>query len=183
MEYHAIGLIEVNSIAKGFEVCDAMAKTANVTVLTAKSICPGKFIAMIGGDVAAVRQSVEAGETVAGTTIVDRFVIPNIHPAVLPAISGGNSIENILAMGIIETYSVAATIEAADAAVKAASVIPLRMHLAFGIGGKSYVVFSGEVADMNAAVQAGADLASEKGFLVNRVVIPRPHQGLIDQIL
>jgi microcompartment protein CcmL/EutN len=119
----------------------------------------------------------------AASTIVDTFVIPNIHPSVLPAISGGNSIEAVLAMGVIETYSVAATIEAADAAVKASTVIPLRMHLAFGIGGKSYVVLSGEVADMNAAVEAGASVASEKGFLVNRVVIPRPHQQLIDQIM
>ena len=61
MDYHAIGLVESNSIAKGFEICDAMAKTANVTVLVAKSICPGKYIVMIGGDVAAVRQSGEAG--------------------------------------------------------------------------------------------------------------------------
>ncbi len=183
MDYHAIGLVEINSIAKGFEVCDAMAKTANVTVLVAKSICPGKYIVMIGGDVAAVRQSVEAGQATAGQTIVDTFVIPNIHPSVLPAISGGNSIDKVEAMGVIETYSVAATIEAADAAVKAASVIPLRMHLAFGIGGKSYVVLSGSVADMNAAVGAGSAIASEKGFLVNRVVIPRPHKQLIDQIM
>ena len=182
MEHHAIGLVEINSIAKGFEVCDAMAKTANVTVLVAKSICPGKYIVMIGGDVAAVRQSVECGESVAGSTIVDCFVIPNIHPSVLPAISGGNSIENVQALGVIETYSVAATIEAADAAVKTASVVPLRMHLAFGIGGKSYVSFSGEVADITAAVAAGAAVASEIGFLVNQVVIPRPHPQLIDQI-
>ena len=73
--------------------------------------------------------------------------------------------------------------EASDAVVKAASVIPLRMHLAFGIGGKSYVVLSGNVADMNAAVDAGSSVASEKGFLVNRVVIPRPHKQLIDQIM
>lgn len=182
MEHHAIGLVEINSIAKGFEVCDAMAKTANVTVLVAKSICPGKYIVMIGGDVAAVRQSVDTGESVAGATLVDGFVIPNIHPSVLPAISGGNSIENVQALGVIETYSVAATIEAADAAVKAASVIPLRMHLAFGIGGKSYVSLSGDVADINAAVSAGAAVAGEKGFLVSQVVIPRPHPQLIEQI-
>lgn len=183
MDHHAIGLVELNSIAKGFEVCDTMAKTANVSVLVAKSICPGKYIVMIGGDVAAVQQSVEAGQAMAGSTIVDTFVLPNIHPSVLPAISGGNSIEAVQAMGVIETYSVAATIEATDAAVKAASVTPLRMHLAFGIGGKSYVVLSGEVADMNAAVAAGAAVASEKGFLVNRVVIPRPHKQMIDQIM
>jgi len=183
MDHHAIGLVEVNSIAKGFEVCDVMAKTANISVLVAKSICPGKYIIMIGGDVAAVAQSVEAGQTTAGSTIVDHFVIPNIHPSVLPAISGGNSIDEVHAMGVIETYSVAATIEATDAAVKAASVIPLRMHLAFGIGGKSYVILSGEVADMNAAVEAGSAVASERGFLVNRVVIPRPNKQLIDQLM
>jgi microcompartment protein CcmL/EutN len=183
VDHHAIGLIEVNSIAKGFEVCDAMAKVANVAILVAKTICPGKYIVMIGGDVAAVRQSVDAGEATAGATIVDRFVIPNIHASVLPAISGGNSIDEVRALGVIETYSVAATIEAADAAVKAASVIPLRMHLAFGIGGKSYVVLSGEVADINAAVAAGSEKAADRGFLVSRVVIPRPHRQLIDQIM
>lgn len=183
MDHHAIGLVEINSIAKGFEVCDAMAKTANVSVLVAKSICPGKYIVMIGGDVAAVRQSVDSGEATAGSTIVDRFVIANIHPSVLPAISGGNSIDKVEALGVIETYSVAATIEATDVAVKTASVIPLRMHLAFGIGGKSYVALSGNVADITAAVEAGAALASERGFLVNRVVIPRPHPQLIDQIM
>ena len=62
MDLHAIGLVEANSIAKGYELCDIMAKTADVTILVAKSICPGKYIVMIGGDVAAVRQSVEAGQ-------------------------------------------------------------------------------------------------------------------------
>lgn len=182
MSHHAIGLVELNSIAKGFEVCDAMAKTAQVEVLVAKSICPGKYIVMIGGDVAAVQQSVTTGESLAGPTLVDRFVIANIHASVLPAISGGNSIGEIEAVGVIETYSVAATIEACDAAVKAASVTPLRMHLAFGIGGKSYVVLTGRVADINAAVEIGAALAGERGFLVNKVVIPRPHPQLVQQL-
>ena len=62
-------------------------------------------------------------------------------------------------------------------------MVPLRMHLAFGIGGKSYVSLSGDVADINAAVAAGAALASEKGFLVGRTVIPRPHPQLIEQIV
>jgi len=67
--------------------------------------------------------------------------------------------------------------------VKAASVEPIRMHLAFGIGGKSYVVLTGEVADVNAATDAGSKIAGDKGFLVSRVVIPRPNQQLIDQLL
>ena len=87
MDYHAIGLVEINSIAKGFEVCDAMAKTANVTVLVAKSICPGKYIVMIGGDVAAVRQSVEAGQATAGQLIAE--IAPNALGARLHASISG----------------------------------------------------------------------------------------------
>ena len=180
---HAIGLVETTSIAKGIEASDAMAKTAAVTILVAKAICPGKYIVMIGGDVAAVQQSVKAGKATAGETIVDEFIIPSIHPSIMPAIAGGNSIGEVRAAGIIETYSVASCIEAADAAVKAASVEPMRMHLAFGIGGKSYVVLTGEVADVEAAVAAGSQVAGDKGMLVQRVVIPRPHQQLIEHLV
>lgn len=183
MSHHAIGLIESNSIAQGVAAADVMAKTANVEILISKSICPGKYIVMIAGDVAAVSQSVEAGANLSPETTVDKFVIPNVHPSVLPAISGGTNLENVAAVSVIETYSVAATIEATDAAVKAAAVEPIRMHLAFGIGGKSYVVLTGEVADIEAATQVGSAVASDKGFLVSKVVIPRPHRQLVDQIL
>ncbi len=180
---HAIGLIESNSIAKGIEFSDVMAKTADVTLLVAKTICPGKYIILIGGDVAAVRQSVAAGLEVAPEVVVDHFVIPNIHPSILPAISGGTVVDKVDAVGVLETYSVAATIEAADVAVKAASVTPIRMHLAFGIGGKSYVVVTGDVAAVNASIEAGAASAGEKGFLVQRVVIPRPHDQVVNSLL
>ena len=181
--HHAIGLIELNSIAIGIDVADTMTKTANVSILVAKSICPGKFIVLIGGDVAVVRQSVEAGLARMPQVVVDHFVIANVHPSVLPAISGGNVIDEVAAVGIIETYSVAASIEACDTAVKAAQVEPIRMHLAFGIGGKSYMVLTGEVADVNAAVEAGARVASEKGFLVQKVVIARPNKQLVQALL
>jgi len=39
------------------------------------------------------------------------------------------------------------------------------------------------VADVNAATEAGSKIASDKGFLVSRVVIPRPSKQLIDQLL
>lgn len=180
---HAIGLIETNSIAKGIEAGDAMAKTANVSILLAKAICPGKYIVMIGGDVAAVQQSVAAAAAVAAETAVDSFIIPSVHPSIMPAIAGGNGIGELRAVGVIETFSVASCIEAADAAVKAASVEPVRMHLAFGIGGKSYVVLSGEVADVEAAVKAGCQVAGDKGMLVQRVVIPRPHRQMVEHLL
>jgi microcompartment protein CcmL/EutN len=180
--HHAIGLIEVNSIASGIEAGDAMLKTAEVALLVAKTICPGKYIVMVGGDVAAVRQSVAAGTALAERVLVDHFVIPNVHPSILPSISGVTPVDRMRAVGVVETFSVAACIESADAAVKAASVVPVRTHLAFGIGGKCYYVLTGDVADVNAAVDAGAGLAADKGLLVHRTVIPRPHHQLVEAL-
>ncbi len=180
---HAIGLIESTSIAKGIEISDVMVKTAMVDILVAKSICPGKYIVLVGGDVAAVNQSVQAGLELCPQVVVDHFIIPNVHEAILPAISGGTEINKLQAIGVFETYSVAATIEATDLAVKSASVTPVKMHLAFGIGGKSYVVLSGDVADVETAVRVGAELAASKGLLTSQVVIPRPHEQLVRTLL
>lgn len=180
---HAIGLIELTSIAKGIESADIMEKTANVNVLLAKTTCPGKFIVLISGDVSSVQQSVLAGVELGAEAIIDSFVIPNVHPSIIPAISGATEITKFKAIGIIETFTVAALIEAADAAVKVAEVEPLRLHLAYGIGGKSYTVLTGEVAAVKAAVATGSQIAADKGLLVQQVVIPRPGKQLLAQLM
>ncbi len=180
---HAIGLVEFTCIAKGIEAADMMAKTADVTILVAKTLCPGKFMVLISGDVSSVQQAVTAGAETGAETVVDQLVIANVHQSILPAIGGGCEIAEVKALGVIETYSVAASIEAADAAVKAADVVPLRLHMAFGIGGKSYSVLTGEVAAVKAAVAAGSNIASERGLLVSSIIIPRPHKQVIDSLL
>ena len=86
----AIGILELTSIAKGMELGDAMLKSANVNLLVSKTICPGKFLLMLGGDIGAIQQAIETGASQAGEMLVDSLVLANIHPSVLPAISGGN---------------------------------------------------------------------------------------------
>jgi microcompartment protein CcmL/EutN len=178
-------MVEFTSIAKGIDAADIMSKTAEVEILVMKTLCPGKFMVLVSGDVSSVQQAVSAGAELGADTVVDQFVIPNVHPSILPAIGGGNDIPlpEIRAIGVIETYSVASAIEATDAAVKAASVEPLRLHLAFGIGGKSYCVLTGEVAAVKAAVEVGSALAGEKGLLVHQLVIPRPHKQVLEGLL
>lgn len=180
---HAIGLVEFISIAQGIACADIMAKTADVNILASKTICPGKYIVIVNGNVSSIEQSVNAGVELGAETVVDSFVIPNVHPSILPAISGVSTLKGIKALGVIETYSVASLIQAADAAVKAGDVEPVLLHLAFGIGGKSYTILTGEVASVKAAVEAGSALASEKGLLLRQVVIPRPAKQLIDSLL
>ena len=180
---HAIGLVEFTSIAKGIEAADVMAKVADVKIQVMKTLCPGKFMVLVSGDVSSVQQSVTAGAELAADTAVDHFVIPNVHESILPAIGGGNDLPVVKAVGVIETYTVASSIEATDAAVKAADVQPVRLHMAFGIGGKAYCVLCGEVAAVKTAVATGSALAAEKGFLVSSIVIPRPHAQVIEGLM
>ncbi|WP_339673748.1 BMC domain-containing protein [Dasania marina] len=175
----AIGMIEMNSIAKGYAVGDAMLKAADVDILFNRTICPGKFMVMVAGDVASVEAAMSAGLDMGRETIVDELLIPNVHPSVFAAISGTRVIEETAALGIIETFSVASIIEAADAAVKAANVELIDVHLAMAIGGKGYATLTGDVASVTAAVEAGTDYIKDKGVLVEKVVIAQPREEIL----
>ena len=173
---NAVGLLELASIAKGVEAADAMLKASGVHLLEARPVCPGKYIILVCGEVAAVQSSVDAGGNIGKDSVLDEFILPNIHPSVIEAFSCSSPYVEIGALGIIETFSIASLIIAADAAVKAASVELLEIRT--GIGGKSFATLTGDVSCVSAAVEAGAALASEKGMLVEKVVIPSPHQNL-----
>jgi microcompartment protein CcmL/EutN len=175
----ALGMVELTSIAAGFQVADAMLKAGDVELLVARTICSGKYMIMVGGLVDAVRASVEAGVEVGNGAVIDHCVIPNLHPDVFPAIVGTETVEVMEALGVIESFSVVSLIEAADAAVKTGRVRLMEIRLAMALGGKAFVTLTGDVASVRAAVEAGAARVAEKGLLVNRVVIPAPRPELL----
>jgi len=179
----AIGIIETSSIAKGFQIADTVLKTANVEILVNRTICPGKYMVLIGGDVDAVNSSVEAGVRVGAHTVVDHFVIANVHPAVFPAISGVTHLPELKALGVIESFSVASIIEAADAAVKATPIQLICILLAMAIGGKGWVSLTGDVASVEEAVEIAAGVIQRKGLLVEKVVIPAPRPEIVREFI
>lgn len=179
----AIGLVELLSIAKGLEAADAMLKAAQVSLLEAKPICPGKYIVLVCGDIASVQSSVEAGRIADAQAVVDHFILPNVHHQVITALTATTSVAEIKALGIIETFSVASLIVAADTAAKAGDVSLLEIRSGMGIGGKSFVTLTGDVSSVKSSVESGAVSAAEKGMLVETVVIPAPHQSLKHCIL
>ena len=116
----AIGLLELKNITRGIVAADAMLKAANVEIIMSQPLCPGKYVVMVGGDVGAVQSAVRSGKATAGEeNIVDEFVLPNMHDGVFAALSGCAEVKAIHALGVIETYSVASCVLAADAAAKA----------------------------------------------------------------
>lgn len=179
----SIGLIELSSVAAGYQVADTMLKAGHVHLLLSRSICSGKYMVLVGGETAAVQAAVQAGAEVADGSLIASFVIPNVHPEVFAALGRSQPVQPTGALGIIESFNVASLIEAADAAAKAAAVTLLELRLAMALGGKAFCTLTGDVSSVEAAVMTARRVLSEAGVLVNAVVIPRPHPDVYRELV
>jgi microcompartment protein CcmL/EutN len=176
---NALGMIECLSIPKGIEAADSMLKTAAVSLVTAQAVCAGKYVVLVSGDVAAVAASVEAGKNSCGGTLIDSLVIPSIHPQVLKAVSACSDVPQPRALGIMETFSLCVGIKVADAAVKAADIALIEIRLGRGLGGKAFVILTGDVSACEAAVKAGENADNVAGLIAQSVIIPSPNMELV----
>jgi microcompartment protein CcmL/EutN len=177
----ALGLIETSSIARGYEVADAVLKQSPVKLLWARTASPGKFVSLFVGDVEEVRAGLARGLEVARDSREDDVFIPNVHASLLEAVRGPRKVP-IDAFGIVETKTVASALLAADAAAKAAAAELVEVRLAQHLGGKGFFTVAGATDDVEASVARGADVARAKGMLVREVVIPRAAPELLEHI-
>jgi microcompartment protein CcmL/EutN len=176
----AIGMVELNSIARGIETCDYMVKAAQVDLIRSSTVCPGKYMVIIAGDTGDVTASMNEGKKRGGACVVDTLLISNVHPQLIPAISMTTHVEERGAIGVLEFYSVASAILAADRAAKAANITLIEVRIGYAIGGKGFVTLTGDVGAVRAAVAAASE---EAELLVNTTVIPRPSPKLFDSLL
>ncbi len=180
--YPAIALIEYSSIAIGILSSDAIVKCAPITVLKSGTVHQGKFLVLIGGSVASVEESYENGLAVGGDFVVDKVILPDVHFQVHDAILGTRQPCPGDAVGVIETTTVAATIQAADAGVKGADVTIVEIRLADDIGGKAIAIFNGKLEDVEAAVQIAKGKVTSEEYWIRDIIIPRIHADMVTQI-
>jgi len=171
----ALALLDFSSIATGIQAADAMVKRAQIDTIKAGTVQPGRYLVLIGGTVADVHESLAAGREIGGNAVLDHVFLPRVHPAVVEAIGGGRLPARTDALGVVETTTVAAAIHAADAGVKGADVRLVELRLADGLGGKGIVLYSGLVADVEAAVEIGVGVLRRPELVVRQVVIPQLH--------
>jgi microcompartment protein CcmL/EutN len=174
----AIALIEFDSIAIGIRAGDAMVKRAPISFLRTGTVQRGKYLVLIGGDTASVEESLVQGLDVGSEAVVDKVYLPHIHPTVFAAIQGARQVGEYESLGIIETSTVAAIIQAADAGVKGAEVTLLEIRLANGLGGKGIALFTGEVADVEAAISIGTSSIQGQDLRTRSIVIPSLHKEM-----
>jgi microcompartment protein CcmL/EutN len=177
----AIGLLELGSVARGVEVADSILWESDVELLFATHVQPGKYVMLFTGSVQDLSAALRRGADLAGGDLVDQLLIPQIHPQVEVALRrrDGHIEGTIDAVGVVETTTVASAVEAADRALKHATVDLMELRIANGLGGKSYLSITGEVSDVRSSVAAGAGHAEQAGRLARQVVIPRPHPDLV----
>jgi microcompartment protein CcmL/EutN len=180
----AIALIEFSSIAGGIVAGDAMVKASPIGSIYAGTVHPGKYLVLVSGDTASVEEALTVGREVGGATVLDTVFLPDIHPSVTDAVVSGDdgAMARHDALGIVETASVATILDAADAGVKAANVELAGIRLADGLGGKGYCLFSGVVAEVEAAVEAAVDRATPSGGLLHDRVIPQLHDAMRENL-
>jgi len=179
----AIGMAEYKTVSAGVIAADAMVKTSDVDIIEAQTVCPGKYIIIITGDLSAVKAAVETAKVQYSQQLISSFVLGNPHESIFPAIYGATDIEKMSALGIMETYDAASIIVAADEAVKTAIVDLIELRIARGMCGKSYLMLTGEVAAVEAAIERAKRAAGEDGMYLDSSVIAHPDPKICHTIL
>ena len=179
----ALGMIEFKTVSAGVTAADSMVKTAQVELIEAQVVCPGKYIALITGDLSAVDAAVANAKTQYGEQLIDSFVLGNPHEGIFPAIYGTTHVEHISSLGVLETYDAAAIIVAADVAAKTSDVELIELRIAKGMCGKSYVFLCGEVSAVEAAISHAKASVSEGGMFLDSTVIAHPDEQICKSIL
>lgn len=91
----AIGMVEYKTVSTGIKAADLIVKTADVELIQAQTVCPGKFIILFSGDLSAVRVSVDAAMVQYPEQLIDNFVLGNPHDSIFKALTCTAEIDDV----------------------------------------------------------------------------------------
>ncbi|MBY2477992.1 BMC domain-containing protein [Clostridioides difficile] len=167
----SIGAIEFKSIAKGIEVSNEMVKKSSVDVLYLKSICPGKFLIIVGGETSYVNECINYGMELGERYIVDNFVINSISQEILNGFKNKyQALDNIVSIGVVESSKVCAGIKMLDKTLKSGDLVLIKLQLSFAIGGKLVYIVSGDLSSLEYALKESENVVKEKEIIYKTVI-------------
>lgn len=179
----SIAVLEYSSIIRGLYVVDVAIKRAPVMLLRAAPVSQGRFALLFSGGATEVEEAHVAAIDASGDSLVENALIAQVTRGLAPAIGGkAQPPAKGAAIGMLESSSIAAAVEAANCVMKSGSVALNRFHLGKGLGGKSYFVFSGELKNVQACLKAGQELLEAKGRLLGSELIARPHAEFLEVV-
>jgi carbon dioxide concentrating mechanism protein CcmO len=202
----ALGILEVTGLTPAMAALDTMDKAAGIRLLQSESNDFYGVVLKVAGSVDAVQSAIAAGKATADqmggkpvSTVINRPdgrawaallspvevspliqqpVVKNPNYEVLATASEGKRMaDNVFALGFIETQGFTAVFEAIDSACKAANVEVIGKEKLGG--GYITVVVKGDVAAVQAAVEAGTAKVQGLGKLIAGHVIARPSAAVL----
>ena len=179
----AIGMIEFKTVSAGITAADQMVKTSDVEILEAQTVCPGKYVAIIAGDLSAVRAAVERARATRPEELIDDFVLGNPDPSIFPAIYGTSQVEDVSALYVYLFTTRPPLLWRRLSRRRTAIVQLIELRIAKGMCGKSYLLITGEVAACEAAIAAATESVGEKGMFLDSSVIAHPDAQICKTIL
>ena len=174
-----IAIIEFKSISRGLLVTDEILKASKVRLLLATTLCPGKYLTIVGGDVAAVEKTIDIANLIGGRHVFSSTVVSGIGPEVINAISG-KSVELLNdAISIIESLNMANIINAADISIDSAKVEIVELRLGRGCGVNCFYIITGTLTAVEEATDNAVLFLKDTGSLIAYRVIPNPDKDLL----
>ena len=171
----ALALLEFGSIAGGIAVVDRMLKKSPVALLRCGTVHPGRYLALVGGSVAAVEEA--HGEGVAlgvkAGALTDEVCLPNPHPALASALVGQGTEPGEDTVGVIEVSTSPALLRVVDAALKAVPVELVELRLADDLGGRAVALLTGQLRDIEEALAVAEQRRGACAELIGSEVIAR----------
>ena len=181
--YKNIGIVEFRSIAIGIGAVDTIVKASNVKIMDAKTICAGKYYIIFSGGVSEVKNSINQIISEGETFIIDYAQISNAYPEIFSAINQTSEINQLKAIGIVETITSPSILIAADKALKASDIELVEVRIARALGGKNLCIINGEISAVKESISEAIKYAQDKDFLVDYRVIASPHADFYRAII
>ena len=124
-----------------------------------------------------------SGVLAAGYSLVGTHIINNVHESLPAAIMGTTEVEKIKSIGVVETISAMTSIIAGDIAAKASNITLIEIRIARGLGGKGFLIFTGEISSVKSAMGSVTAKLGDEGEITSTAVIASPHKDLAAHLL
>ena len=169
-----LAVVEFKSIARGIFTTDAMLKAADVDLVLATSLCPGKYLTIVEGGTSAIESSLKIADEIGGRHVFSSEAINAISIKVIDAINGKLKSRADGAIAIIESMQMANLISSADEVVDAVQIEFVDFRLSRGCGVNGFYIFSGELSSVKEGARAASQYLMEMGALLAFRVISGP---------
>lgn len=178
-EYSNIAVLEFKSVSRGIQVTDSVVKASNVNLVLSTSLCPGKYLTIIEGEIDALETATEVARNEGGRHLFSDMVIGGIDMKVIRAIGGKLADKPLGAMAIIESLQMAHLINSADIVIDSADVEFLDFRLARGCGVNSFFVITGTLSAVEEAARNAEEFLGERGSLIGKRIIANPDKEVV----